>query len=311
LEAAPTVQRLIEHRRETILVVASAGNTGRAFAHACSITRQPLALVVPASALSKIWLPGDGVLHDSVFTISVDGDYSDAIALGDQLACHSGFAPEGGARNVARRDGMGTVMLEAALTINQTPDHYFQAVGSGTGGISAWEASMRLIKDGRFGLRMPVLNLAQNLPCAPIFSALHGVAVDPSCPEGMYDEVLFNRRPPLSVKGGVADALAATAGTIQGVTNDEAKEARRLFERTEGIDIMPAAAVAVSALMKSMKSGSVNTRDIVLLNITGGGEERLREDVGVTPLQSDLRVERSGADLDAIASLVARVLRKG
>jgi cysteate synthase len=127
----------------------------------------------------------------------------------------------------------------------------------------------------------------------------------------MYDEVLFNRRPPLSVKGGVADALAATSGAVQGVTNDEAKEAGRLFERTEGIDIMPAAAVAVSALMKSMRSGSVDTRDIVLLNITGGGEERLREDVGVTPLQSDLRVERSGADLDAIAPLVARVLRKG
>jgi len=52
--------------------------------------------------------------------------------------------------NVARRDGMGTVMLEAAVTIGRAPDHYFQAVGSGTGGIAAWEASLRLKQDGRF-----------------------------------------------------------------------------------------------------------------------------------------------------------------
>jgi len=311
LEAAPTVQRLAEQRMKNILVVASAGNTARAFAHACSVSGQPLVIVVPASALNKIWLPGDDVSHDAVFTISVKGDYSDAIALGDELACYSGFVAEGGARNVARRDGMGTVMLEATLTLKQIPDYYFQAVGSGTGGISAWEASMRLIKDGRFGRKMPVLNLAQNLPCAPIFSSLHGVAIDPRCPEGMYDEVLFNRRPPLSVKGGVADALTATAGTVQGVTNDEAEEARKLFEKTEGIDIVPAAAVAVSALMKSVTSGSVNARDIVLLNITGGGEKRLRKDVGVTPLQSDLSVERFGVDLDSTVSIIVDTLRKG
>ena len=76
---------------------------------------------------------------------------------------------EGGARNIARRDGMGTVMLDAALTIGKMPDHYFQAVGSGTGGISVWEAAIRLRADGRFGQKIPKLQLAQNLPFVPMF----------------------------------------------------------------------------------------------------------------------------------------------
>ena len=63
---------------------------------------------------------------------------------------------EGGAKNVARRDGMGTVMLDAAVTIGRMPDYYFQAIGSGTGGIAAWEAALRLRDDGRFGTRLPV-----------------------------------------------------------------------------------------------------------------------------------------------------------
>ncbi len=63
--------------------------------------------------------------------------------------------PEGGAKNVARRDGMGTVMLDAAVTMKEMPDDYFQAIGSGTGGIAAWEASMRLRDDGRFGKHCP------------------------------------------------------------------------------------------------------------------------------------------------------------
>ena len=85
-----------------------------------------------------------------------------------------GFAAEGGARNIARRDGMGTVMLDAALKLERIPDHYFQAVGSGTGGISAWEAALRLRADGRFGSILSRLHLAQNLPNAPIYCAWKG-----------------------------------------------------------------------------------------------------------------------------------------
>jgi len=36
-------------------------------------------------------------------------------------------------------------------TIGRIPDFYFQAIGSGTGAIAAWEANLRFLADGRFG----------------------------------------------------------------------------------------------------------------------------------------------------------------
>ena len=78
----------------------------------------------------------------------------------------------------------------------------------------------------------------------------------------MFDDVLFNRRPPLSIPGGVKDALQATHGEVIGVENKDAEEAHRLFERTEGIDIMPAAAVAVAALIGAVRSGSLRKSDV-------------------------------------------------
>jgi cysteate synthase len=166
LEAPPTLQRLMERNDGSVLTVASAGNTARAFAQAASVSKLPLVLVVPESALSRIWITTE---PGPITLIGVRGDYYDAILSADRITSLPGFVPEGGARNVARRDGMGTVVLEAALTSGKLPDHYFQAVGSGTGGIAAWEASMRLIRDGRFGQGLPRLHLAQSLPNAPIY----------------------------------------------------------------------------------------------------------------------------------------------
>ena len=186
---------------------------------------------------------------------------------------------------------MATVMLDAVLTSEKLFDHYFQAVGSGTGGISAWEASMRLIDDGRFGSKLPRLHLGQSLPCAPLYSLWNDVdRVQATCPEGMYDDVLFNRKPPYGVRGGVKDALEATGGTMYAVTNEEAARAQSLFEELEGIDINPAAAVAVASLIQAVEAGNVDPGDSIVLNITGGGQKRLMQDYQVRQLVPSVEV---------------------
>ena len=288
LEVLPTMQRQRERGVGSTLVVASAGNTARAFAEVASMTQQPLALFVPEKAMPRMWIT---VEKGPVTLFSVKGDYYDAISIAEKVQSRSGFLPEGGARNIARRDGMGTVMLDAALKIGRIPDHYFQAVGSGTGGISAWEAAMRLIVDGRFGLNLPRLHLAQNVPNAPIYYAYNCRKPAAVCAE-MFDDVLFNRRPPYDTPGGVKDALEATGGQVYGTTDSEAAEAKSLFEETEGIDILNAPGVAVAALAGAVQSGSVNPRDIILLNITGGGVSRVREDFAHNSLQPDATISR-------------------
>jgi len=284
LEAAPTMQRLKEGD-DGVLVVASAGNTARSFAETASLTGQPLVLVVPNRSMHRLWITAE---RGNICLVGVDGDYNQAMALGEKISSQPGFLPEGGARNVARRDGMGTVVLDAAIASGSIPGHYFQAIGSGTGAIAAWEASMRLVQDGRFGSELPKLHLAQNLPCAPIYSLLHGGEVDQICPQDMYDDVLFNRNPPFRVRGGVEEALFNTCGEVYGITNQEAQAAQELFQETEEIDILPAAAVAVAALRRAVIFGDLKPQEQVLLNVTGGGMERLKQDVDINYLKRDI-----------------------
>ncbi len=290
LEAAPTIERLKERGERSTLVLASAGNTARAFVHAASLAGWPLLLFVPEKALPRMWTAqptGAG----QVTMIAVRGDYYDAIVMAERACSHPGFVPEGGARNIARRDGMGTVMLDAALFLKRIPDHYFQAVGSGTGGISAWEAGLRLREDGRFGDALPRLHLAQNIPNAPIYYQWKGLRAEPARAE-MFDDVLFNRRPPYAMPGGVRDALQETGGDVYGITDAEAEEAKRLLEESEEIDILNAPAVAVAALCQAVRDGKVQPEDNILLNITGGGLARMKEDHELQALLPQATVSR-------------------
>lgn len=103
LEAPPTVLRLIENR-SGILVVASAGNTARAFAQICSTYKIPLYLVVPASSLNSLWLIENPAGCIKVMVLGGDCDYTDSIQVADRLSKLGGFVNEGGVLNVARRD---------------------------------------------------------------------------------------------------------------------------------------------------------------------------------------------------------------
>lgn len=283
LEAWPTMLRLQE-KGKGIMQVSSAGNTGRAFAEVSAQCGYPLVLAVPVRGIDRIWTTRPA---KQVFLVAVEGDYTDAITVGDALCSLPGLVPEGGAKNPARRDGMGTVMLDGTLTCGRLPDWYVQAVGSGTGGIAAWEMAERLRRDGRWGAALPRLLLSQNLPFTPMVDAwqdgrrtlLPGDFVDATSRiADVWADVLTNRHPPYDLPGGLRDALLATNGMMDPVSNAEAHAAGRLFAELEGCDLDPAAAVATASLLRSAENGTIGKNDTVLLNITGGGYERVKKD---------------------------------
>jgi cysteate synthase len=269
-----------------VLVVASAGNTARSFARVCSDNDIPLLLCVPEDNLDALWF--DAPLKDLVrLAVTRKGsDYFDAIHLSN-LACKlDKFLPEGGAKNIARRDGMATTVLSAVTTIGHIPDYYFQAVGSGTGAIAAWEANKRFLADGRVGNNKMKLMVSQNFPFLPMHDAWKAgsrdiLPMDDELARKQVEEilakVLSNRKPPYTIAGGLFDALIDTSGDFIAVTNEQAIEADRLFRETEGIDLHPAAAVAVASLILACKENQVEKEALIMLNITGGGEERFKE----------------------------------
>jgi cysteate synthase len=271
--------------QKKILVVASAGNTARSFARVCSDNNIPLLLCVPEDNLDALWFDKPIKDHVKLVCSRSGGDYFDAIYLSNIASQLDGFIPEGGAKNIARRDGMGTTVLSAATFIGRIPDYYFQAVGSGTGAIAAWEANLRLIEDGRFGNHKMKLMVSQNLPFKPMYDAWKAgsramLPLDDELARKQVEEidakVLSNRKPPYSLAGGLFDALVDTKGDILLADNFEAQSAATMFELLEGIDIHPAAAVAVASLIKVVAEGNIDPDAIIMLNITGGGEKRFK-----------------------------------
>lgn len=298
-----------------VLVVASAGNTARAFAKVCSDNHIPLLLSVPADNLDALWF--EAPLNDCVKLIAVQkgGDYFDAINLSNMVLASDKFLAEGGAKNIARRDGMGTTVLSATTHIGRIPDFYFQAVGSGTGAIAAWEANLRLIEDGRFGSHKMKLMVSQNAPFLPMYKAwkADSRALLPydadqarSDAESINAKVLSNRKPPYSLAGGLYDALKNTQGDMFAVTNSEAEEAQRLFLETEGVDIYSASGVATYSLMQAVRDGQVQKDDVVMLNITGGGEKHFKQERQVWNLEPSL-VFPIDADPKAVLEDVANL----
>lgn len=275
----------IEEGEERVLVVASAGNTARAFAKVCSDNNIKLLLAVPHDNLSALWFTEP--LNDCVKLIACDkgGDYFDAINLSNIALKSSKFYAEGGAKNIARRDGMSTTMLSAATTIGRIPDYYFQAVGSGTGAIAAWEANMRLVEDGRFGSNIAKLIVSQNAPFVPMYDAWRADSRE-MLPydtkkarrdaELIDAKVLSNRKPPYGIAGGLYDALKATGGDIMVATNAQSRRACKLFKELEGIDIYPAPGVALASLIKMVESGNIDKDACIMLNVTGAGEEAVK-----------------------------------
>lgn len=294
MEAYSVCARLGDDLKDKVLVVASAGNTARAFAKVCSENNIKLLLCVPQDNIKALWF--DKSLNPCVKLITTESgsDYFDAINLSNVVCEMDGYLAEGGAKNIARRDGMSTTMMSATTFIGRIPDFYFQAVGSGTGAIAAWEANLRFIKDGRFGSNKARLMVSQNKPFVPMYDAWRVDSRDLlpyDADQARKDAaeicapVLSNRKPPYSLAGGLYDALKNTNGDIFAVSNDEANAAKALFEETEGIDIYHAAAVATASLQQAIDKGVVKTDDVVMLNITGGGESRFMAEHDIHYLQ--------------------------
>ncbi len=113
-----------------------------------------------------------------------------------------------------------------------------------------------------------MLHLAQNLPFAPMTKAwarqerrLEAGDLRPELIPEITTRVLSTRYPAYTITGGVYDALTATGGSMYGVRNEEVYAAMDLFQRLEGVDIVPAAGVALAALSRlSRAAPCVRTR---------------------------------------------------
>jgi cysteate synthase len=295
-----------------ILTAASSGNTGAAFAWACSRGQTPCLIIIPGKGLRRLKFRAP--LHPCVNIVVIDdGDYPDAIELAGSVSRSPPFAAEGGVRNVGRRDGLATVLLAAFEEMRCLPSHYFQAVGSGTGAIAVLEAARR-VRDAADCAVWPRLMLCQNLPFAPIYDAWQmNQRALPDGPAHRFRDAarrvcadeLTNWMPPYEIRGGVYDSLVESKGDVLVADNASVLMAMNMFLELEGIDIEPAAGVALACLRDAVEQGKVDKESTVLLNITGGGRIRLAKDHPLVPAKPQLRLTRDSIGKKEAAHRVA------
>ena len=106
----------------------------------------------------------------------------------------------------------------------------------------------------------------------------------------MYSDYLLNKGPAYGLTGALYDILKASDGQTHVVTRDDAVTCKRLFEETEGIDIMTPGAVAMASVQQALAKGDIQPSDCVVLNISGGGVERLRNEHATRVVEPWLRV---------------------
>ena len=310
MEAVPTLQRMHDHGVKG-LIVASAGNTARAFTHFCGMDGTPLIVVVGQDHANRIWARPENNAESVRVVVVEDGDYYDAKTVAKGIGAQlPGWQMEGSVHNVARRDGIGSLMIDAAYTIGRLPDHYFQGIGGGPGPIGIHEMAERLIDEGLFKGPAPRQHVSQNIEHHPIHNAWqagrdHLVDEDfPPHDVEVYSDYLMNKGPAYGQVGAVYDILKASKGQTYVVRREDAVDARELIQSIEGIDVMTSSAVAAASLLQAVESGEVGKDDCILLNISGGGTQRLKQDMETRSVEPWLRVKKA-TGVDAILEKLA------
>ena len=292
IEAAVSLRYAAEKGAD--IALASVGNTANAFLTFSRYENVNVYLFVPEKVFRCVFCHEKS---ENATLVMVEGSYDDASNLARKFAEKKGLRYEGGGRNVARRDALATLAYEFLEAYGFLPDVYFQAVGSGTGAIAFYEGSRRLV-DAGLARKLPRIAVAQNEPFTPIVDAwmrksreIGVYDYDPL--DVVYAQVLTNKSPLYSMRGGLYDILQETGGFAVKASEKEARDAGKLFREIYGVGLYPAAEVALAALLKSDVSGRV------LLNVTGAGFRRLKKDYSVKRPRPDFVVQDE-ADLDEI-----------
>ena len=318
-EAIGLLSRFAE-QSDKMPVISSAGNTALSTLYISRILKLPALVVAPEFACKqfKFPFPSNKTIktgENGAFLISLkNAEYKDCIDFAFRLCRRlRTAAPTGGVFNVARRDFIAIPMIHSIFTMQQIPDHYFQAVGSGSGAIAAWEAVYRLSGKAGFAPNTMKLHLAQNRPFTPLLDLWGNREIQNHSKAGrVLAKVLTNPDPAFHVTGGLREALADTAGRVYGVTNDEIRHAKARFEKLEGCDIQYPAAASLAALEQAVKTRKVAPEDTILLNITGGGEKRLEQDKPLFPCDPSLTISQDEIETaaEALSGIVSAFDRK-
>ena len=250
-------------------VMPSAGNAGAALS----------AYTAHAGAHAHVFVPKDTpeliqkeIKHMGAELTLVGGLISDAGRIAKEEGDKNNWFSVSTLKEPYRVEGKKTMGLELAEQLDWTlPDVIIYPTGGGTGIVGMWKAFEEMESLGLIGSERPKMVSVQPSGCQPIVRAFHN--------GDKYAKLWENAKSFASgirVPGAIGDYLILNAireskGTAVAVDDSEIKDAMYSFSKIEGIMVCPEAAATVAAAEKLKAEGFLDSKDQVILFITGSG----------------------------------------
>jgi threonine synthase len=264
-------------------IISSTGNV--AIAYSAYAARASIKLwafltsLVPASKMREVALYGTQV-------IKITGSYDQAKQVAAQFAQQKGIPIDLGARSIFCIEAMKTIALEIGEQLAwllgpenaadgtrppfHAPDWYIQAVSGGMGPLGVIKGFSELQQMGLVN-HIPKIASIQTEGCAPMVHAWkqnRETAIPVQVPHTLIS-TLTTGDPGRSYTVLRKKILAASGGTFESVTDEEAHRAMHYVAKMEGFSVEPAAAVAFAGLVKLVRAGIIKPHETVVVNCTG------------------------------------------
>lgn len=270
----------------TEAVIASTGNVAIAYsAHAARAGIKLwvfLTSLVPPEKMREVAIYGAEV-------VKVTAPYDQVKKVAAEFARQRNLYMEAGARTIPSVESMKTIAYEIAEQVTfsldrghhlddgdrgkttwKVPDWYFQSVSGGLGPLGVQKGFDELLKMDLTD-KMPGMAIIQAEGCAPMVKAWQdGLDIaEPIASPRTHITTLATGDPGRTYTLLARRLRQSGKALFECVSDEETFRAIHILAKMEGISVEPAAAVAFAGLIKLVRSGKLNPKDVIVMNCTG------------------------------------------
>ena len=171
-----------------------------------------------------------------------------------------------------RVEGKKTMGYELAEQLNwELPDVIIYPTGGGTGIVGMWKAFDEMEKLGWIGFHRPKMISVQSEGCAPIVRAFEQGKDSADFFENPETSALGLRVPAAIGDFLILKAIRESNGYALTVSDKELMDNVKMIGKHEGIFSAPEGGATVATLPKLLDLGVINSKDRIVLFITGSG----------------------------------------
>ncbi|MEI9998529.1 MAG: threonine synthase [Verrucomicrobiota bacterium] len=271
-------------RKAKLVICASTGNTSASAAAYAGRAGLRCGVLLPHGKIALGKLAQARMYGAEI--VAINGNFDDALRLVRELGAQPGVEIVNSI-NPVRIEGQKTAAFEICDVLGRAPDFHFLPVGN-AGNITAYWKGFREYHARGVIKTLPRMCGFQAAGAAPI---VLGKPVDD--PQTVATAIRIGN--PASW-AGASEALAASDGVIESVTDAEILAAYNLAARLEGLFAEPASNAPVAGLLRMGRAGRIPKGSVVTLTLTGHG----LKDPDTAMIQSDAAARVVEAQLDAV-----------